>query len=178
MTDQTTSSTPTNQNQTPQSTNKTTTKAQSNKEKTTIKCFKAPYRILRSARDFYVRCFTGCAGRSQYGSMMGNPVRAVSAVPRGFSFHSQSTHSQEDISELIRVASRGSLGRSPVQNQGSSSNIDGVVPRSQSVAIGRIDEDKPCEFGDDVGALGLHGMYPRSRSCAVVTNKRRVGIVA
>ncbi|KAM0937984.1 hypothetical protein DsansV1_C24g0185001 [Dioscorea sansibarensis] len=173
MTNQT-SSAPTNQNQAPSTT--TTIKPESNKEKATAKCFKAPYRILRSARDFYVRCFTGCAGRSQYGSMMGNPVRAVSAVPRGFSFHSQSSHSQEDISELIRVASRGSLGTSPGQSR-ATSTVDGVVPRSQSVAIGRIDEDQPCEFGDDVGALGLHGMYPRSRSCAVVT-KRRVGVVA
>ena len=38
-----------------------------------------------------------------------------------------------------------------------------MVPRSQSVGIGRIDEDKCCEFSEDV-KVNIDQVYPRSKS--------------
>ncbi|KAL6637775.1 hypothetical protein ACP70R_025347 [Stipagrostis hirtigluma subsp. patula] len=74
---------------------------------------------------------------------------------------------EDDVRELIR-ASR--LINRPA----------GVGPRSQSVAVGRIDEGRPCEFGleDEERAQALG---PRSRSCAVgpsARTARRVGFAA
>ncbi|CAL5389585.1 unnamed protein product [Camellia sinensis] len=47
----------------------------------------------------------------------------------------------------------------------------GVVPRSCSVGMGRIDEERPCEFGDNnyngVNVRKELLVYPRSRSYAV-----------
>lgn len=111
----------------------------------------------------------GVRGRRRGGA----PVGLV-AVPRcqshGFYRSAAGGSTDDDIRELIRLASRaGGPPRPP-----------GVGPRSQSVAIGRIDEDEPCEFGLDAEARAL-AMAPKSKSCTVGPTARtahRVGPVA
>ncbi|XP_010942045.1 uncharacterized protein [Elaeis guineensis] len=127
------------------------------------RCARAPLRVLCRARDLYVRSLNGCAGRVQYGAAIGYPTFAT--VPRSYSVGSARTSaSDEDLRELIRAASQGRAGLLNAR--------DGVVvPRSQSVAIGRIDEDKPCDFDDDV-RVGSDLLFPRSRSCAVGAKRR------
>ncbi|XP_008790307.1 uncharacterized protein LOC103707553 [Phoenix dactylifera] len=127
---------------------------------------KAPMRALCRARDFYVHSMTGCVGRVERGAIRGMPAGMVSAMPRSQSqgfYRQQGGSTEDDIRELIRLADKA---RQP-------GSKDGVVPRSQSVATLRIDEDRPCEFE------GLD-MVPRSKSCAVAGNNKRkdVGVIA
>ncbi|XP_039141939.1 uncharacterized protein LOC120279137 [Dioscorea cayenensis subsp. rotundata] len=134
------------------------------------KYMKAPYRGLLRARDSYVSCFTGCAGRSRYGPMMGHPARAISAAPRGFSFNSHSTSGDDDIGDLIRSASKASIRASPANSNASRVSLP---TRTQSLDIGRIDEDS--EFIDDV----LPGkMHPRSQSYDVRSNRSKLTFAA
>ncbi|CAM0876008.1 unnamed protein product [Alopecurus aequalis] len=124
------------------------------------RCVRAPFRVLLRARDLYVTQMASCAGGR-------GPVGMVS-VPRSRSqaFY-RSAGDDADVRELIRAASRA---RPP-----------GVARRSQSMDIGRIDEDQPCEFGTDGGAT-VQALGPRSRSCAVgsmgMSMARRPGAVA
>ncbi|XP_010936159.1 uncharacterized protein [Elaeis guineensis] len=127
-------------------------------------CLKAPMRALCRARDFYVKSLTGCAGRVERGPIRGMPAGMVSAMPRSQShgfYRQQGGGTEDDIRELIRLTDRARQAQSK----------DGVVPRSPSVATLRIDEDRPCEFES-------LDMVPRSKSCAVVNNKRKVGVIA
>ncbi|KAL5217352.1 hypothetical protein ABZP36_018036 [Zizania latifolia] len=131
------------------------------------RCVRAPLRVLVRARDIYVSRMAACAGGGGRG-----PVGLV-AMPRcqshGF-YRSAGSSSDDDVRELIRAASRAGPPRAP-----------GVGPRSQSVAIGRIDEDSPCEFGLDAAARAL-ALAPRSKSCAVGptarTARRAAGVAA
>ncbi|KAK6923164.1 hypothetical protein RJ641_011468 [Dillenia turbinata] len=149
-----------------------------------MRCLKAPIRILVKARDFYVKSMTDCAERVSYGSIMGCPTGQTStSLPRSFSVNStKSMRQDDDLRELIRAASTRSLGnrvdldlqgqlKSP-RNRGGyyGKNKDWVMPRSLSVGIGKIDEDKPCEFGDDVNVKV--DLFKRSRSCAVTKRYR------
>ncbi|XP_062213275.1 uncharacterized protein LOC133914148 [Phragmites australis] len=130
------------------------------------RCVRAPYRALVRARDLYVSRMTACAGPRG-----GGPVGLV-AMPRSQShgfYRSAGGSGEDDVRELIRAASRAGAPRPA-----------GVGPRSQSVAIGRIDEDRPCEFGleDEERAQALG---PRSKSCAVGPSDRtarRAGVAA
>ncbi|OIT08199.1 PREDICTED: uncharacterized protein LOC109241239 [Nicotiana attenuata] len=145
------------------------------KESRIKKCIKAPIRVLIKARDCYVQSMTDCSGRIGYGGMSSGPaVPQLSSLPRSFSVNSSVSSGDEDFRELMRIASKRSTlvnevelehlrRQSPINN---GVNVN-VVPRSRSVAIGRIDEDKPCDFGEDV--LVKTDVYPRasSRSCAV-----------
>ncbi|KAM5576843.1 hypothetical protein ABKV19_007601 [Rosa sericea] len=138
---------------------------------------KAPIRVLIKARDFYIKSMTECSTRFDYGGMaMGCPTAQVpSALPRSFStssVKSSSSSNNDDYRELMRAASARStfaynknmedLGRKQQINSTEANNA--MMNRSRSVGIGRIDEDKACEFGEeDVNK----NMYPRSRSSAV-----------
>ncbi|CAN6297917.1 unnamed protein product [Urochloa humidicola] len=134
------------------------------------RCVRAPLRALVRARDLYVSRMAACAGGGGRG-----PVGLV-AMPRcqshGF-YRSAAAGADHDVQELIRAASRAGPARAPA----------GVGPRSQSVAIGRIDEDRACEFAleDEEKAQALG---PRSKSCAVVgvgpsaRTARRAGVAA
>lgn len=59
-------------------------------------------------------------------------------------YRSGTSNSEDDIRDLIRAASKAGMG--PGLNQGGKQL--GVGPRSQSVSLGRIDEDGPGEFGE------------------------------
>lgn len=142
--------------------NSKSTSSPSKKKNRLLLYIKAPLRVLCRARDFYVRSMTSCAGRidMEGGAYpLGYPM-AAGPLPRSFSVASgKSGASEEDLQELIRTAS---LRRARSQGANAAA-VPGAVPRSQSVAVTRIDEDKPCEFGDEkpVGEI-----IPRSRSYA------------
>ncbi|CAD6206514.1 unnamed protein product [Miscanthus lutarioriparius] len=124
------------------------------------RCARAPFRVLLRARDLYVSRLAACAGRRRGGL---GPVGLV-AMPRcqshGFYRSAAGGGTDEDVRELIRAATRAGPPR--------------VGPRSQSVAIGRIDEDSPCEFGLDHEERAQALMGPRSKSCAVGPSARTV----
>ncbi|XP_027348484.1 uncharacterized protein LOC113860054 [Abrus precatorius] len=127
------------------------------KESYLSRYMKAPFRFLMKARDMYVRGMIECSTHFSYVNVsMGCPSGQVCTLPRSFSVNSETN--DDDFNELVRAASLKSFGdrRQPVIK----------VPRSRSVAIGRIDEDKPCDFGDDMIKLKPH-IYPRSRSYAI-----------
>ncbi|KAL6647127.1 hypothetical protein ACP70R_014564 [Stipagrostis hirtigluma subsp. patula] len=124
--------------------------------------WRAPRRALGAARDLYVRSLTGCAGHLSADAAFGYPTFAAVAPCSVDSFASSASRrsgvDDDDLRELIRAASQRRAAEAAAAAQ------PPAVPRSQSVAMARIDEDRPCEFdGAGAGAVFL----PRSRSCAV-----------
>lgn len=161
-------------------------KIKGGKESRFTKIMKTPLRALIKARDFYIQSMTQCSGHFDYGTVMGCPTAQVNTLPRSFSASStKSSNGTDDFRELVKAASTRSLGnkieldfmkqqqqlhqgglrKSPVALIGSNN-----LPRSQSVGFGRIDEDKPCEFEENVKVRT--DVMPRSRSYAV--HKRTV----
>lgn len=127
------------------------------------RCLRAPLRALCSVRDLYIKGMNGCAGRIQYGAaavpVAGYP--SFSDFSEGYRFNrsGRSSSSEEDLRELIRAASVGA-------GSGSMRATPGPRWRSQSVVVGRIDEEEEaCEFEEDV-VVGSDLLYPRSRSYA------------
>jgi hypothetical protein len=125
------------------------------------RCIKAPLHVLIRARDFYVNSLTHCAGRAQQGPVRGfaGMVPVSRTQSNGF-YRSATSNSEDDIRDLIRAASKAGMGQGLTRG----GNQLGVGPRSQSVGLGRIDEDGPEEFGEDIKT----GLKPRSKSCAVL----------
>lgn len=126
--------------------------------------WRAPRRALGRARDLYVRSLTSCAGQFPSDASFGYPSFAATPAPcsRAAGYHSfsaspssssRSYDGDGDLRELMRAASerRAAPERPP------------AVPRSRSVAMAKIDEDGPCEFG----LAGAGVAFARSRSCAV-----------
>ncbi|KAF8410250.1 hypothetical protein HHK36_002775 [Tetracentron sinense] len=129
---------------------------------------------------------TECAGRVGYDNVMGCPAGQVSTtLPRSFSVNSSRSRSDEDLRDLIRTASKRSLEnkleadflRQQQQHKSPPTTGPKGVPRSFSVGIGRIEEDKPCDFGghEDV-KVKTDLLYPRSRSYAAT--RRTSGVLA
>ncbi|XWS21304.1 hypothetical protein CRYUN_Cryun30bG0044200 [Craigia yunnanensis] len=113
-----------------------------------------PFRALGRARDLYVRSLTSCASRVSYGHSSGDYTGQYSGLPRSFSASSATSDDNEDLRELIRAASVRNLGnrneiemflRQQLRLQLGSKGL----PKSCSVGMGRIDEDKPCEFEEN-----------------------------
>lgn len=149
------------------------------KERKLSRYMKAPIRILIKVRDFYIRSMTECSARLDYGTAFGCPTPQISPLPRSFSTNSAKSSSNEDFRELVRAASTRSLRNKAKSDllpkkQVSNSPVAAAnhMPRSRSVAIGRIDEDSPCEFEEDI-KVNTDG-YPRSRSYAVSRRRTRV----
>ncbi|KAK1433151.1 hypothetical protein QVD17_10057 [Tagetes erecta] len=126
-----------------------------------IRVLKAPLRVVCKIRDFYVSSMYSCAAG------MGGPNGPyTSGLPKSYS--TTSSRADEDFAELMRIASTKSLGkRLDPEFLARQQQTPTGVARSQSVAIGRIDEDKTCDFGDDFRLRSQ--MFPRSRSHAAVS---------
>ncbi|XP_021728409.1 uncharacterized protein LOC110695491 [Chenopodium quinoa] len=163
-----------------------------------MKIITIPIRALAKARDFYVRSMNNYADRACYGgaSTFADPL------PRSFSSNSTRSRDNDDFIELVRAASTSRLGNRINLNTTSTrtlsssnhatntdnnrfkardnfNNLKGV-PRSASVGMAKIEEDKPIEFddrfdgGNNVGVNkggnkknNKFGIFPRSRSYAV-----------
>ncbi|KAL2522653.1 hypothetical protein Fot_26576 [Forsythia ovata] len=139
----------------------------SQKESKIGRLVKAPIRVLSKARDVYVKSMLRCAGEFTYASAMGCPAAQPTSLPRSFSVNSSVSSADEDFRELIRASStrslNGKIEAEILRSKQSPGNLK-VVPRSQTVTIGRIDEDKPCEFVEDPAIDS--NLYPRSKSYA------------
>ncbi|XVE86972.1 hypothetical protein DITRI_Ditri18aG0078800 [Diplodiscus trichospermus] len=142
---------------------------------------KAPIRVLIKAKDFYIKSMAEYSERIGYGTVMGCPTVQVNTLPRSYSVSStKSGNGGDDLRELMRAASTRSLGnkvqldlqkRQQAARQFPNTNTR-AMPRSHSVGIGRIDEEKPCDFEEDDFKVKTD-VFPRSRSYAVT--KRRGG---
>ncbi|CAN6213000.1 unnamed protein product [Urochloa humidicola] len=138
--------------------------------------WRAPRRALCAARDLYVRSLTGCAGHLPADAAFGYPSFPAASF-RADSFASSRRSSSysgagedEDLRELIRAASQRRAAEAAAAER-----HPAAVPRSHSVAMARIDEDAPCEFGGSAAAA----VFPRSRSYAVGAGRRgRVAALA
>ncbi|KAI4315089.1 hypothetical protein L6164_027935 [Bauhinia variegata] len=144
------------------------TKNKVGKESKLMRYVKAPMRFLIKARDLYVDSMRQCSTNlAYYDAAMGCPnagAPLVTTLPRSFSVGStRSTYHTDDFKELVRAASVRSCGNR-IGSPASAKKSPNTVPRSHSVGIGRIDEDKPCDFGDDVKVNT--SIFPRSRSYA------------
>ncbi|WMV27291.1 hypothetical protein MTR67_020676 [Solanum verrucosum] len=136
-----------------------------------IRILALPWKALIKARDCYV------------GTMTNYAVVNPRSLPKSYSVKSStSADNSEDFRELVRAASARSMGenfelnlliqqqiRQQLQQQMPSRRS---VPRSASVGMGRIDEDKPFVLGgqeEDVSIMLMKNdlKYPRSRSHAV-----------
>lgn len=168
-------------------------KRQLQKQNKLVHFIKAPIRIMCKARDFYVKSMDDFAGRVGNGGGVGGPAAHVTTLPKSFSVNSSRTiQGDDDFRELVRAASTREGGRQELHNlyqqqserhrTMNNQQNNGVfgpngVGRSYSVGIGkigRIDEDRTCEFEeDDQFNVNKNNLYPRSRSHAV--NGRSVG---
>ncbi|XP_028551738.1 uncharacterized protein LOC110112732 [Dendrobium catenatum] len=160
--------------------NNATKASHKKKSSSLMRCMKAPLRALRCARDMYVKSLGGCAGAG--GGGRGAPMTGVTAgmvamMPRARSVNAFGNSNgfgggsgrDDDFKELIRANSKQ-------DHDDAAAGMAQAIKRSQSVApaIGRIDEDAPCDdFDGDIYKLGI----PRSKSCAVVPTARRINIL-
>ena len=116
------------------------------------KCMKASIRFLIKARDLYVKSMTQLSGHFAYAAALGCPSAAAqfTVLPPSFSCRSTTSKARDDFKEPRRAAPAGSHGNKIDLGLRKSPEASLMtVPRKQSVGIGRIDEDEPCEFEDD-----------------------------
>ncbi|XP_022773926.1 uncharacterized protein LOC111316178 [Durio zibethinus] len=149
------------------------------KESKLSRYLKAPIRVLVKARDFYMKSMTEYSDRLGYGTVMGCPTGQVNTLPRSYSVGStKSGDGDDDLKELMRVASTRSLGnkvkldllKRQQARQSPNTTVTNNLPRSRSVGIGRIDEEKPCDFEEDHMKVKTDG-FQRGRSHAVTKTK-------
>jgi hypothetical protein len=114
----------------------------------------APVLALSRACDSYVRRMSACAGR------MPTHVGGRGGMPAAATFSSRSRRGgggDDDLNALVRALSQ----------REASAGVP-VPVRSRNVAVGRIDEDAPCEFGpDDDVRVGRPPAVRRACSVAV-----------
>ncbi|XP_051150449.1 uncharacterized protein LOC127264902 [Andrographis paniculata] len=148
-----------------------------------LRVISIPYRALCKVRDFYVNSIIDCTNSNVVG------VRGASQaapLPRSFSRASSArSDDSEDFRELVRAASaswRSSRLDAELKMRAAAAG-DGekrsLPPRSVSVGMGRIDEERPLNYfageggGGDRRSVAGDGKkmdlkYPRSKSHAVV----------
>ncbi|KAM3305055.1 hypothetical protein P3S67_011921 [Capsicum chacoense] len=133
-----------------------------------IRILALPWKALIKARDCYVGTMTNYAAVNRY------------SLPKSYSVTSTRSDNSEDFRELVRAASARSMGENfelnlliqqQIRQQLQQQMPSRRVPRSVSVGMGRIDEDKPYVLGDqgvDVSIMSMKNdlKYPRSRSHA------------
>ncbi|KAL8472875.1 hypothetical protein ACS0TY_029263 [Phlomoides rotata] len=144
------------------------------KESTLLRLIIAPIRILTRARDLYIQSLTSGGGHVSYGNSMGCPTPQIPKLPRSLSSQSSFRSAEDELRDLIRLASTRNLKiDAELRRTKSSIPLGGgptmvtPVPRSRTVGFGRIDEDRAFEFGDDedVGLLGE--VHPIGRNNSV-----------
>ncbi|XP_042010528.1 uncharacterized protein LOC121759091 isoform X2 [Salvia splendens] len=122
-----------------------------------VRIITTPYRALRKARDFYVRNMLDCANSNAIG--LQSSGQSGPALPRSFSTSSSASRDDDaDFRELVRARTIGveNLDAYIKQERKAKHGPPRVLPpRSASVAMGRIDEEKPSGFfGEDIKIVG------------------------
>ncbi|KAF8641484.1 hypothetical protein HU200_067826 [Digitaria exilis] len=128
--------------------------------------WRAPARALGRARDMYVRGLTGCARYVPSDAAFGYPVLvpAASSLSRSRSGGGGDwSAGDDDLRELVRAASQRRVEQRRRDELAVARSQSMAAAAARSISMARIDEDAPCEFGDDPAAL-----YARSQSCAGV----------
>ena len=146
-----------------------------------------PFKALAKARDLYVRSMNS-AEKLSYANTMGGPAGQFSALPKSFSVRTSRSNdsNDDDYAELVRAASARSFGgridmdailrqqlreaaAKTTPSTATTTTMIGArgLPKCSSVGMGKIDEDKACEFGEDEADVKPDLLYPRSRSYAV-----------
>ena len=111
---------------------------------------KALGRAVCMVGDLYVKSVTVCAGHVKCEGAAVNGYPTLSEFSHSCSFNStRMGNSQNDFQELVRAATM------------TRAKDDEVVKRNKSAAIGRIDEDEPCEFEEDDVKVGSNLVLPR-----------------
>ncbi|KAE8707925.1 FKBP-type peptidyl-prolyl cis-trans isomerase family protein [Hibiscus syriacus] len=116
-----------------------------------VRFLKAPFKALRKARDGYIRILTSCASNMHYGLCASYFPGQFYELPTSFSERSSATSDVKEeavLRELIRAASSSKRW---TQTEMSSPKQLRMKMRSRGLPknMGRIDEDKPCEFEDN-----------------------------
>jgi hypothetical protein len=127
----------------------------------------APVRALSRACDSYVRRMTACAGLmpTMHAGAMGGRGGFAPGMQAAATFSSRSRRDQDDVDALVRAMSRRQQASARRAGEGAAGVA--VPVRSRSVAIGRIDEDEPCEFGPDDDVRFGGGPTAVRRACSV-----------
>ncbi|KAH7846629.1 hypothetical protein Vadar_016285 [Vaccinium darrowii] len=131
------------------------------KETRYARYFKAPIRVLTKARDFYVRTMLDWATRGEYHGASGYCTDGpFYNLPGTMNFVSaENSIRNEDVTELVRATSARNPStrfQSKILRLPRCVKLPAAVSRRSlrqmgSVGIiGRIEEDKACEFGEDV----------------------------
>ncbi|GMI78714.1 hypothetical protein like AT1G58420 [Hibiscus trionum] len=161
-----------------------------NKQTMLMKIVCLPIRLLSQARDFYIKRMVQCAGRFGYGGRVNYHILPEpSGLPKSFSVGSSTGNDGEEVRQLLRVVSKRGIDhkveqkvqqqqqqqQQPDVNQRIMGSSAGRImgTRSYSVGIGkigRIDEDRPCSFEEDITDAMADLMYPQSRFRAVKRN--------
>lgn len=159
-------------------------KAKGSQQNIFVRIISSPYRALCKARDFYVRSMLDCANSNAVGL---HGASQGPSLPRSFSaVSSRSIEDNDDYRELVRAASARSIGGSSdleayiKLERRARAGPRALPQRSISVAMGRIDEERPISYfvedsssksgnvNDVVGKKKNHELrYPRSKSHAV-----------
>ncbi|XP_076943108.1 uncharacterized protein LOC143613225 [Bidens hawaiensis] len=126
------------------------------------KVLKAPVKVVFKIRELYISSMYSCAS----GVGRGPTGPYTSSLPKSYS--SASSRTNDDYAELMRIASTRSAGGRLDHPDSLGRQKSPVVPRSQSAAIGRIDEEGSFHFNDDF-RVDTSEKFPRSRSHAVVS---------
>ncbi|CAK8568381.1 unnamed protein product [Lathyrus sativus] len=142
------------------------------KQNKIVRIITTPIRVLGKAKDMYVRSITKCGNNMNYSKPVDSTGRFQN-LPRSYSAvttRSAGAGDSEDFVDLMRAASARTLvnridmdlvlKQEPVSTNG--------LPKSVSVGMGRIDEERASDMGEGVGDVVVVGnSYPRSRSYAV-----------
>ncbi|CAI9769170.1 unnamed protein product [Fraxinus pennsylvanica] len=115
-----------------------------------------------------------CAGRIDQGSIISSTAPQAFQLPKNFNLRSSKRSKNDDSRGLTRLASSRPGSGAKINAVDSEGNIASTKPAvkaavgmSYSVGIGRIgriDEDRPCEFKEiDVDKF----LYPRGRTNAI-----------
>lgn len=160
------------------------------KQNMLMKIIGSPIRALGKARDAYVRSITSCGQNISYGNPMDSAARfsSLSRSQSAATSRRSDNDGGEDFAELVRAASaRTMVSRIDMdlvlkQQQQQEMKNNGVkgnkgLPKSSSVGMGKIDEDKPFEFSniESGGNLAfVKDSYPRSKSYAVGNRTRNL----
>ncbi|CAJ2643882.1 unnamed protein product [Trifolium pratense] len=147
------------------------------KQNKIVRIITTPIRVLGKARDMYVRSITKCGNNMNYSNPI-DPTGRFENLPRSYSAvtsRSGGGDNSEDFNELMRAASARTLVnridmdmvlKQHQQETTSRPVSSNGLPKSVSVGMGRIDEEKAGDLGEgDVPVVT--NSYPRSRSYAV-----------
>lgn len=103
-----------------------------------------------------------------YDAAMGCPAGVAYTLPTSFGVNSSMSREEEDLRALMLALSQKSTHEMVEASTIKNYRSKGFFKSSSVGVIGRIDEDKPCNFSDDFKVIDSDKVLSaRNRSCAV-----------